>query len=190
MKSSDPSKKMTRRSFLIRLLGASTLAAVSPGLLSVASKEKIETSLKDPWLTIKKVQEHLLPSEPDSVGAKEVNALQYLRDNVMDAPRIDLEEKSFIKKGVRIINEDSFERYEEYFVYLTNQQRENILQGMSKSHFGERWLSVLLTYIFEALLGDPVYGGNPDEIGWKYLEHQPGYPLPSEDKRYQEVLKI
>lgn len=182
--------KMTRRSFLFRLLRASSLAALTPSLLSVAGKEKIPESLKDPWLTISKVQEHLLPSEEDFVGAKEVNALQYLRENVLDAPRIDSEEKAFIKRGVSKINKDSFARYGEYFVNLTDKQRENILQRMSQSRFGERWLSHLLTYIFEALLGDPVYGGNPGEIGWKTLDHQPGYPLPTKDKRYQELLKL
>jgi len=42
----------------------------------------------------------------------------------------------------------------------------------------------VLGYIFEALLVDPVYGGNPNGIGWKWLEHQPGLPRPTADKRY------
>ena len=49
---------------------------------------------------------------------------------------------------------------------------------------GENWLSTLLLYIFEALLTDPVYGGNPNGIGWKWLGHNPGLPRPTADKRY------
>jgi gluconate 2-dehydrogenase gamma chain len=45
-------------------------------------------------------------------------------------------------------------------------------------------LSLLLYYIFEALLSDPVYGGNPGGIGWQWLEHQPGFPRPPADKIY------
>ena len=33
---------------------------------------------------------------------------------------------------------------------------------------------------------DPVYGGNPEMIGWKWLEHQPGFPAPIEGKTYRD----
>ena len=46
-----------------------------------------------------------------------------------------------------------------------------------ETRWGRAWLSLLLYYIFEALLSDPVYGGNPDGIGWQWLEHQPGKNL-------------
>jgi gluconate 2-dehydrogenase gamma chain len=52
------------------------------------------------------------------------------------------------------------------------------------TRWGRAWLSLLLYYIFEALLSDPVYGGNPGEIGWRWLEHQPGFPRPPADKIY------
>jgi len=32
-----------------------------------------------------------------------------------------------------------------------------------------------------------VYGGNPDGIGWKWLEHQPGYPTPPADKSWYKL---
>jgi gluconate 2-dehydrogenase gamma chain len=38
---------------------------------------------------------------------------------------------------------------------------------------------MLLDYIMEALLTDPVYGGNPNSIGWQWLKHQPGFPRPT-----------
>jgi len=48
---------------------------------------------------------------------------------------------------------------------------------------------MLLTYILEALLTDPVYGGNPNGIGWTWLQHQPGFPTPTEDKKYYKLRK-
>ena len=49
---------------------------------------------------------------------------------------------------------------------------------------GENWVSTLLFYICEALLTDPIYGGNPNGIGWAWLAHQPGFPRPSPEQSY------
>ena len=53
-----------------------------------------------------------------------------------------------------------------------------LLRQIAKSTAGENWLATLLSYIFEALLAAPIYGGNPGGVGWKWLQHQPGFPLP------------
>ena len=39
----------------------------------------------------------------------------------------------------------------------------------------------------EALLADPVYGGNFDQTGWRWLSHQPGFPRPSADKTWYRL---
>ena len=36
---------------------------------------------------------------------------------------------------------------------------------------------------------DPVYGGNPDGIGWKWLMHPPGFPRPPKGKTYHAFLE-
>ena len=43
---------------------------------------------------------------------------------------------------------------------------------------------IILTYLLQALLTDPVYGGNPNGVGWKWLHHQPGFPRPPKDETY------
>ena len=40
--------------------------------------------IRDPWPTLDVVLRHLLPSEPGSPGAEEINALDYLRFVVGD----------------------------------------------------------------------------------------------------------
>jgi len=70
---------------------------------------------------------------------------------------------------------------------ITSQQREDVLRQIEQSQAGRNWLSLLLTYLPEALLADPVYGGNPDGIGWTWLEHQPGYPTPPADKSWYRL---
>jgi len=42
----------------------------------------------------------------------------------------------------------------------------------------------MMSYLIEALLSDPVYGGNKDQKGWLWLEHIPGFPTPGPDKVY------
>ena len=61
------------------------------------------------------------------------------------------------------------------------------MRQIEQSRAGRNWLSLLLTYVLEALLADPVYGGNPDGIGWQWLEHQPGYPRPPADKSWYKL---
>ncbi len=66
-------------------------------------------------------------------------------------------------------------------------QREALLRRIEQSRAGGNWLSLLLTYLLEALLADPVYGGNPDAIGWRWLEHQPGFPTPPADRTWYRL---
>jgi gluconate 2-dehydrogenase gamma chain len=37
------------------------------------------------------------------------------------------------------------------------------------------------------MLTPPAYGGNPDGVGWQWLEHQGGFPLPKVGQRYFEL---
>ena len=47
----------------------------------------------------------------------------------------------------------------------------------------------MVTLLFEALLLDPLYGGNKEEKGWKWLNHTPGFPRPTEELRYEVLMK-
>ena len=73
---------------------------------------------------------------------------------------------------------------------MNYKEKENICKYISKNSDGEYFLSYILKYIFEALLSDPNYGGNPNGIGWNWLEHSPGYPRPSKETIYPELLKV
>ncbi len=181
--------KMDRRSFIALL----AFVAASYPLSSLAKKrsygvELNTNELEDPWRTIAAVQEHLFPAEENSPGAHDIQALTYLQ-NMMDAPDIEDEEKNFIKQGVTWLNDISQKSRNKLFIDLDENNREQVLRKIERSRAGERWLSLILTYLIEALLSDPVYGGNPGGIGWKWLEHQPGFPTPTQDKMYYKLGK-
>lgn len=184
---------LNRREF-IQLLATAAAAYPLSSLaekrsnLTNSTKEQLTETLSEPWLTLSAVQQHLFPAEQDSPGASDIAALTYLR-NMMMNPDFDKEEAVLIHNGVGWLNDLAKQQYRKKFIQLNSDAKEIMLRRIENSKVGSRWLSSLLTYILEALLTDPVYGGNPDGIGWNWLEHQPGFPTPTEDKKYFKLRK-
>lgn len=168
-----------RRRFLIAAAGGSV--ALLFGLTRSHA-----AAAHDPWPTLDAVTRHLLPSEPDSPGAAEIHALDYLRFVVNDT-WIEASDRAFILKGSQWLDELAAERQARPFTELDVDQREQILRQIAATPAGENWLSTLISYLFEALLSAPAYGGNPDGIGWRWLEYVPGFPLPDVGTRYPEL---
>ena len=189
MADSSHSSRLGRRTFLLRSGAALATAAALAGLPYALRKDLTrETSFvlfsTQQCQALRAVQEHLFPSEPDSPGAADINASAYL-ETAITAPGIDPDTRNTIVNGVGRLQEASRERFDGLFNSLNYEQREQLLRYLADmTRWGRAWLSLLLYYIFEALLSDPVYGGNPGEIGWRWLEHQPGFPRPPADKIY------
>lgn len=196
---------MHRRSFLTAsgstiLVSTLPYAFASQGLSTVypensepvifQSKRTIDPGLsRRQWKTIIAVQDHLFPSEsaannkPSSPGAKDINAKAYFYAVLADADRDD-EDRILVKNGLIELQDICWKKHQKIFIDLSHKQREECLKLFEKTSNGKPWIMTVLGYIFEALLVDPVYGGNPDSIGWKWLEHQPGLPRPTADTRY------
>lgn len=177
--------KIDRRTFLIiasAFAGGYGLSRIIPEMLqhfpdtNPLSKNQEET--------LKAVQRHLFPATETAPGADEINALAYLQLVLLD-PALDPRDQEFLVNGIGWLEEECQKVFSAAFTGLEYQQKEQILREIEKSNWGERWLSNLLKYIFEALLTDPLYGGNPDNIGWKWLSHTPGIPRPSKANRYR-----
>lgn len=183
---------LSRRAFLARLaalsatLGLFPMDAGSQNASVAKSTSAPESTDERLWRTLSLVQDHLLPSAPESPGARDVNATAYLR-TVLSQPRIDPEDKTFLLRGVTWLEDYSLEHEGKDFASLDTQAREGILRQIEGSRAGENWLSLLLLFSLEAMLADPAYGCNPDGIGWKWLQHQPGFPTPPRGKRYFEL---
>lgn len=180
-------KKVSRRSALKSAAGATMVATMPMRSWSATMANKLDGALKtDPWLTLDAVLAHLLPESPTGPSAKEIQASQYLYNVVFQQPT-EAAEVEFIYKGVGWLNGFSNSQLKKNFVALTFDEKESILRAISKSTAGENWLSNLVGYIFEAMLSPPSYGGNPNGIGWQWLEHQAGFPLPQAGQRYYEL---
>jgi len=179
---------MDRRTFITFI--ASTIASYPiTGLAEKRSQLAPPSSLlKEPWKTIAAVQEHLFPADKDSPGASDIQALNFLK-KMINAPDIEDSERERIKNGSKWLNDFSIQLHKKTFIDLDEINREKVLRKIESSSAGHRWLSLLMTYLIEALLSDPIYGGNKNGMGWKWLEHQPGYPTPSIDKLYYKLGK-
>ncbi len=193
---------MDRRTFLLTSSGS--LAAVSAAdiqaraivaagagvdAVDVDAEIKIDSNgfKLDDWRTISIVQNHLFPSDTDAPGAVEINALDYLH-RYLTNPATDKAEIQFLLSGTHAlqhhIHQALPETKEKQFSDLSIAQREALLREFEQQADGKRWLTNILNYLLEALLTDPVYGGNPDGIGWKWLQHRAGEPRPPYNKRY------
>ncbi len=180
-------RQISRRNVLKSAAGATGMIA----LPAFSFGSKAQTSLAkltqaDPWLTLDATLTHLLPASSTGPSASEINALPYLYQ-VMTVQPTSQQEKDFIIKGVGWLNGFANSEYSKSFVQLSFDEKELLLRGISRSRAGENWLNTLLSYIFEAMLTPPAYGGNPKGIGWQWLGHQAGFPLPEKGQRYFEL---
>ena len=123
--------------------------------------------------TIKTLQNDLFPK----AKALGVETSSYM-SVILRHSRISDEDKAFIKNGVKWLNEEAVKAYETAYVKLTPEQRQETLRFIAKEKWGESFIYVMMGYLFEAMLGDPVYGGNNNEAGWKWLEFAGGEPRP------------
>lgn len=131
---------------------------------------------------------HLLPTESDAPGAAEIKSLDYLRFIVADDTQ-DAEERDFIVQGTVWLEGMAQQLTDHSFANLNEVDRERVLRKIETSAAGSNWLSTLLMYLIESILSDPVYGGNANGTGWRWLSHIPGYPHPPTNKRYPDLLK-
>jgi gluconate 2-dehydrogenase gamma chain len=185
-RSAENKPVLRRRDFLLIM---TSLAAMSPMTLLAASSKQTTTQYNDePWKTLDAVFEHLLPAGDGVPGARDIRVIAYMQ-TMLNAPDADPADLSFTSNGVGWLNDLSQQEHKKPFIVLDEINRETILRKIETSNAGERWLSFLLTHLLEALLSDPVYGSNPHGIGWDWLEHQSGYPLPTANTMYYKLSR-
>lgn len=181
--------RLSRNHFIKTLLAGGVLSQLSFTRLSAKSILTQSEILSENHLKIvESVQEILFPSDGNGPGAIEINSLSYLQW-VLSDKEMDQDEVKYMLNGIVWVDETSEEVFAKPFLQLSQMEKEQLIEKISKENWGESWLSVILTFVFEALLCDPQYGGNPDSIGSNWLSHNPGQPRPVKDLLYPEILK-
>ena len=179
---------LNRRHFLLGVVAISATAIIPTAISCSASPiHDIHNQLTDAdFAILMAVQDHLFPTSEDSPGAKEVNAATYFSWTLMDTEK-DPEIVQQLRDGIKWIDEEAQELFSKSFIDLNFNEKETALRSLEKESYGENWISMVLTNIFEALLSDPIYGSNTNETGWKWLEHAPGIPRPTQKNMYKSA---
>ncbi len=167
-------KKITRRVFIISTI----LAGTGLALLPQKAKTHIEIEL---FKTLEAVQNVLFPEGLDAPSAKEFGATSYLA-NVSTHSSFLKSDLTFLKKGVKELIKSNND-----FLTLPQKEQDRRLREFSKSKLGKNWIGFVLYFTLEALLSDPIYGGNKNELGWRWLGHHTGQPQPK--KPFAQLLE-
>lgn len=181
--------QVSRRNFIRSSLALGALSQMTLLQSCINNKSDSSTVLNKKQLTIAiAVQNILFPKDENSPGALDFKADKYLLW-VLSDERIDPEENQYVINGLKWLDETAEEEKNTHFLKLSKREQVQLVHTISKTNWGENWLSVVLTLIFEAMISDPIYGFNTNEIGRKWLKHDAGYPRPTKETRYDEIFK-
>jgi len=184
--------EMSRKSFLRSLfvLGAASQVPFLSGCETESQEDRTFNASplsEEQLLVLQSVQLILFPKEGSGPSALEVNADKWVV-YVLNDDREPQREKDFIINHLDGFIQFSFDNFQKPFHQLTSIQKEDLLSSFFEEDKAQkRWGSRLITLVFEALLLDPIYGVNPNEMGWNWLGHNPGVPRPTEENMYPAI---
>jgi gluconate 2-dehydrogenase gamma chain len=160
-------KTVTRRIFIASSLLAGTAFVLLP--------QNAKTNVKiDLFKTIATVQEVLFPKGLKAPAASEFGATAYLANVALHSSFLT-SDLNFLNHGV----EKLMYSYPEFLILTPLEQDRTLREFVEEDTTAKNWVSFLLYFTIEALLSDPIYGGNKNESGWKWANHNPGLPRPS-----------
>lgn len=135
------------------------------------------------------LQNVLVPNGGNGPSAADVNAHQYFIWMLSD-PLYPQDDKDYFIGRLNEFNDLFKEQQQQSFHQSSETIQQEFITAQLATSWVESFVSRMITVIFEAMLLDPIYGGNTNEIGWEWLEHLPGFPQPNETTKYPEILKI
>lgn len=180
--------QVSRRNFIKNSLAIGALMQMSVLQSCINTEQDTHILSKKQMAIAVAVQNILFPKDKNGPGAIDFNADKYLLW-VLSDKRIPKDENQYIINGLKWVDETAQEEMSENFLKLSKKEQVKLIHTVSKTSWGESWLSVMLTFIFEAMISDPIYGFNKDETGRKWLGHIAGYPRPTKENRYDEIFE-
>lgn len=129
------------------------------------------------------------PNDGNGPDAEDINAFGYVMWVLHDTLNRKIEDNAYILVGLNWADETAQEIYFSPFVELSQEQKEALVGKLTELDWGKNWSSMIITLILEALVLDPIYGGNKNEAGWNWLNHTPGFPRPTEENRYERIME-
>jgi gluconate 2-dehydrogenase gamma chain len=128
---------------------------------------------KDLLLVLDDVLNIIFPKTSNMPSAKEFGALEYLVRNISHKT-FDDDDKILIIDGAKNFQES----FPEFLTLNNKEKKELIFSIIKRNEYAKSWVSKLSYYGIEAMLSDPIYGGNNNQIAWNSINHNVGYPRP------------
>jgi len=179
-----------RRKFLRGALLAGAMTQI--GLFTSCStklKEGNDLLTAEQATILNDVLNIFFPNDGNGPDAEDINAFGYVMWVLHDTLNRKIEDNAYILVGLNWADETAQEIYFSPFVELSQEQKEALVGKFTELDWGKNWSSMIITLILEALVLDPIYGGNKNEAGWNWLNHTPGFPRPTEENRYERIME-
>ena len=182
---------LSRKQFITTLM-LGGIATQLPWLTGCAAQEPIPSDLspldQEAFLNLRALLLVLFPEDDNGPSALDVNADRFILW-VLNDSELDPNENQYIIDKLEKLQALSVEEEGRGYHACDHDIREDLVERAIELGWGKRFFSRLLTLTFEALLLHPIYGGNPNEVGWLWLEHNPGQPRATTTLSYPEILK-
>ena len=156
---------MKRRNFI---KFSATLALLFSSNVAIA-----RTISKENLIILDEIFNIIFPKTSTMPSAKEFKALNYLVQNISHKT-FDNDDKVLITDGTK----DFLSAFPEFLTLNKKEKNELIFSVIKENDYAKSWVSKIAYYGIEALFSDPIYGGNFEQIGWKSINHNIGYPRP------------
>lgn len=180
--------ELNRRSFL-----RTALLAGAASQIAWFTSCSTQLEVRNEFLTaeqstiLKSVLMIIFPDDGNGPSADDLNSFGYILwslGNEYDPTQ----DKEFIINGLDWTNEFAIENFNDNYYDLSESDKANVIASIQEEKWGKNWMSVMVTLVLESLVLDPIYGGNKDEKGWEWLEHEAGSPRPTEGTRLESFV--
>ena len=121
------------------------------------------------WATLTAAVDRVLPRDEDP-GALDANVPEYI-DRILQTSQLEQMRAQFVP-GLSALDRRCKSLHEKHFAEASAEQQDAVLTIFKNSpeKSGEaRWYEILMVLVLEGFLGDPSYGGNQGEVGWKLV---------------------
>ena len=125
--------------------------------------------------TLDALFEQLFPADEYGSGASSIGVIRYL-DRALSGPYAQHVE--VYRLGVYALDAESGERFGKPFIEADSAQQQELIAAVeqgSAPNFraveGKNFFELARSHLQEGLFGDPIYGGNRNKAGWRFLGH-------------------
>ncbi len=144
-------------------------AALAPPPPRVELTASHKTFTNAEWATLSAACDRMIPRDEDP-GALDANVPEYI-DRMLQTEALQQLKANFVP-GVAALERRAQRMFKTTFAAATAAQQDELLTLFKNSpeKSGEaRWYEMFVVLVLEGFLGDPSYGGNQGEVGWKLV---------------------